>query len=127
KSFKIIGIVASHFKKTHDFTLPADREIQMLSANGYPIGHRWRRQMLSRLHKMLYFVKNPWVSNAGPANHYAVDAIPIFILQCFFGRIYIAVSENRNLNTGVVFNLADERPVSIAFVHLHARPAVDGE
>ena len=44
---------------------------------------------------VFYFVKNPRITNRSAPNHHAIETEFIFVFQCFFRRIDVAVSENR--------------------------------
>src|SRR5690606_38213232 len=89
--------------------------------------HGWRRQMLTGFEVVFYFVENPRISDGRAADHDSVDSVFVLVFERFFGRIDIAVSENRNGDTRVVFDARDVRPIGGTFVELRSGACMDGK
>src|SRR4030095_9076445 len=92
--------------------------MQMLANDFDPLLNERGRQVVTCLHKMFDLVKYPGITNGSPSNHDSTNAETILIFQRFFGGINIAITENRDINSRVVFNLCNQRPVSLAFIKL---------
>ena len=58
---------------------------------------RWR-QYFTSLQVMLYFVKNPRITNCCPTNHNTIYTIAVLIFQCFLRTINITVAKYRYMN-----------------------------
>ena len=71
--------------------------------------------------------KDPWVTNSRPPDHDAIYLIFEPPVGCFFYRIHIAVTKNRDLDARIAFNITDEGPVCMAFIHLSTGSAMDGK
>ena len=72
-------------------------------------------------------IKNPRISNCCTTNHNPVDAVFIFILQCFFRRIDITVPKNRHCYSRIIFYSGNVRPICMAFVHLGTSSSVNAQ
>src|ERR1035437_7997929 len=67
---------------------------------------------------MFYRPEDGWIAYYGSSNHNAIHTITVFLFQCLLRRIYIAITYNRNMHAGIVFNLSNEGPIGLSFVHL---------
>src|SRR5438034_604580 len=83
--------------------------------------------MFTGCYKMFNLIKYPWIADGSTTNHNTIHSIVVFIFQCFFRRINITISKNGNMNTWIIFQFANQRPVGLAFIHLCAGTSVDSE
>src|SRR5258705_12360922 len=97
----------------------------MLPANSDPFFNVRGRKMLTCFNKMFDLVEYPWITNGGTSDHNSIYSIPVFILNCFFRRINIAISKNGNGDPWIVFYFTDQRPVGFTFIHLYSSTPVN--
>src|SRR4051812_24574515 len=67
---------------------------------------------------MFDLLEDPGVTDGRTANHNAINSVPVFVFNCFLGRVYITISENGNLYPRVFFYACNMRPVGRAFIKL---------
>ena len=72
-------------------------------------------------------VENPRTAEGGSANHHRIYAVALEGKLGFLWSRNIAVTDDRNMDAGIVFHLSDEAPVGFTRVHLASGSAVDGE
>lgn len=127
KAFEVVGVVTTHFENADDRPLPFYGTKQVVANGARPLLDGWRGKMLTGCKEMFDLVEDPGIADGGPADHDAVDAVAIFVCKGFFGRIDVSITEDRNMNAGILFHFCNEGPVGFAFVKLGARAAVNGE
>src|SRR5688572_21106375 len=99
----------------------------MFSASFGALLNGRRCQFFASFEIMFYLVKNPWITNARPANHDTIHSVAVFVLKGFFRSSYITVSENRNMDPLIFLYPRNERPVGLSLVHLNACSSMNGE
>src|ERR1043166_10021968 len=119
--------MAAHLINTRLLPFPLHRTVQMLLYYFRPLPDVGRRQVFAGLYKMLDFVKNPGVTDSGPANHNPVHAIAFLISYRFLRRINITIAKDGNLYAGIVFYFGNRAPVGHTFIQLAASTAMNGE
>src|SRR5687768_15775163 len=90
----------------------------MFTANSNAVSDCRCGKVLTCSHKMFDFVKNPGISYCCAPYHNSIYTIPVFVFNSLLRRIDITVSEYRNLDPWIVFNLSNKGPVGFPFVHL---------
>src|SRR5258705_10875371 len=96
----------------------------MLPANSDPFFNVRGRKMLTCFNKMFDLVEYPWITNGGTSDYNSIYSIPVFILNCFFRRINIAISKYGNVDLWLVFYFIDKLPAGLTFIHLCSCTAV---
>src|SRR6056300_148425 len=86
----------------------------------------WLWKVFSCFKEVFYLLKKPRVSNRRSSNHRSVQAVIISHRHCFFWTVYIAIPKDRDVNSGVVFNLSDWSPIRYSFIHLSSGSPVYG-
>ena len=119
--------MTTHFIYAATKPLPFYRTIQMFADHFYSLLNSWRQADVHRFEKMFYLIKDPGITDRGTTDHNAIYTITVFIFQCFFRRINITISKNRNLNTGIFFHFRDQCPVSFAFIKLCSCSSMNGQ
>src|SRR5450432_3645995 len=99
----------------------------MFAANCNAVFNGWSGQMLTRFNKMFYLAEYPRIANSSTANHYSIYAVTVFIFNCFFSRVNIAITKNGYFNARVIFYFANQCPVGFTFVHLCAGAAMNSQ
>src|SRR5665213_1263674 len=98
----------------------------MGSAGRYPFGDSRFFQVLAGVKVMFYFAEYPGITDGRPADHHPVNAKLHAPHRGLFRRIDIAVPKNGDMYPRISFDLAYQRPVGNAFIHLRTRTAMDG-
>src|SRR4051812_41316552 len=90
------------------------------------LGNGWLFAVLAGGKKMFYFPEYPWITNGSTAYHHAIGTVFQPPISRFFGRIDVTITKNRDLHTRVFLDVAYERPVGFALVHLCTGTAMYG-
>ncbi len=116
----------AHFVNANKGAFPFNTFLQMLAYHSHAfINRRWL-QHFTRFKIMFNLPEYPWITDRRAANHNAIHTVTVFIFHCLLRAVNIAITENRNGNARVIFHFPDQGPVSLSFVHLHARAAMNG-
>ena len=92
----------AHLHYTQALSFPFYAFLEMLSSGRHPFLHSRRRKQLSRFHVMLNLSENPRRSYARPTNHDAINPIAVSIFDRFFWRVDVTVTEDRDVDPGVI-------------------------
>ena len=126
QTFEIIAVMSAHLINSDTRSFPFNRFAEMYATNIHTLFNCWSRDF------------SPVFKNAGsperstdnlywPDNHDSVYAVFAAHFLCLFRRIHVAITEDRNVNSRIVFDGSDRGPVSCAFVHLFAGTTVHSE
>src|SRR5574344_1455248 len=74
-----------------------------------------------------HLLEYPWPSEGGTPNHDGIHSVAFKALLGTLGGGDVAIADDGDMDAWIAFHLADERPVSIACVHLRTGTTVDGE
>src|SRR5690606_41458353 len=67
------------------------------------------------------------ISDGCTSDHNAIDFIFHTPGGCFFHRVYVSISKNRDLNTRITFYIPYHTPVGLPLIHLGSCASVDGQ
>ena len=79
------------------------------------------------LQVMLHFLENPRAAEAGTTNHDAIHSILVETLLGALGGSHIPVTDNRDMDTRILLDVAYQCPVGFTGVHLGAGTAMNGQ
>ena len=99
----------------------------MSLCQGNPVDDAHLRQKLARLKVMPDLPEYPRMAVRRTPDHYRVDPVPVEIFLRLLRRIYVPVSDYRNMHPGILPDLSDQCPVRLSGVHLAAGASVDGQ
>src|ERR1700761_5569117 len=98
----------------------------MGSANRYTLGNCGFFKEFAGIEKMFDLAEYPGVPDSRPAYHHAVHTKFHPPGRGLLWRVDIAVAKNGDFYARIALDLADQRPIGNAFIHLRTRAAVDG-
>src|SRR6188768_3504144 len=96
----------------------------MFFTNCNTVLNGWRRQVSTGFQEMFYLVKYPGITDRCTADHDTINAVFVFVFQCFFGTVNITVTKNGDLDPWIVLHFTDQFPISMALIHLGPRSSV---
>ena len=88
------------------------------------VGHTHLREQFAGLQIVLDLFEYPWMTICRASDHDAVNAISVKVFFRLLRRIYITVSDNRDVHSGVLLYLSDQSPVGFPLIHLAACAAM---
>src|SRR5579871_733971 len=100
KALQVVGVVAAHFENADDGAFP----------------FHGAQQVVADAKEMLDLLKDPWIADGSPADHNAINAVSLPVLKGFLRRFDITVTEDGNMDPGVLFYPGDKGPVGLSFV-----------
>src|SRR6185437_287533 len=107
--------------------VPLQCGLQMLPGNGHPLRRRRRRDQTSRIEVSTDLAEDPGIADRRPADHDAIDTIPVPVLERLLRTVDVPVTEDGNMHPRVVLHRADQGPVRLPLVQLTTRTAMDRE
>ena len=90
--------MTAHVQNSRALTKPLDTVLHLLAQNIHTLCECKRHSRLTVLEIVLHITENPGLAKAGAANHHCIHTILIKTLLGAFGRLHIAVANDRNVH-----------------------------
>ena len=93
----------------------------------HPVEDAHLRKQFSCLEIVLDLLEYPRMSVSGASDHDGIHSVPVKIFLGLLRRVYVSVSDDRNMHSRVFLHLSDQSPVRLSRVHLASCASVDGQ